>query len=72
MAYHRVETDDIPAGSVAVPAKVNDNGTTYHTGMVAGSVRVRATSSGRMLDGSCCYSHTRWLQLDENGDYVID
>jgi hypothetical protein len=49
--YHRVDTDDVPPGSVSVPVKLNDNGNKYDTIMVAGSVGIKATSSRGMLTG---------------------
>lgn len=48
--YHRVETQDIPTGSTSVPVKLDDNGKMYDTVMVAGSVGIKATSSGDTLD----------------------
>ncbi|KAF1943610.1 hypothetical protein EJ02DRAFT_432988 [Clathrospora elynae] len=46
IAYHQVATEEIPNGFASVPVKVNDNGTTYHTKMIAGAIGIQATSSG--------------------------
>jgi hypothetical protein len=48
--YHRVKTNEIPAGFAGVPVEVNDNGTLYETRMVAGSVGISVSSSGQRLD----------------------
>ncbi len=50
--YHKVDLDNIPSGCTSVPVKVDDNGTLYETCMVAGSVGIRATSSGGLLGES--------------------
>jgi hypothetical protein len=50
--YHRVDTGDIPPGSASVPVKLDDNGKEYDTIMVAGSVGIKATSSGELLTPS--------------------
>ncbi|KAH9905129.1 hypothetical protein F4778DRAFT_695221 [Xylariomycetidae sp. FL2044] len=50
--FHRVDTTDIPAGFASVPVKVDDNGVVYKTKMVAGSMGIRAWSSGELLDES--------------------
>lgn len=52
VVFHRVDTDDIPAGYVSVPVKVNDNGHEFKTKMLAGSVGIAAKSSGQKLDTS--------------------
>ena len=52
VSYHQVEIEQIPSGCTSVPVTVDDNGTIYKTVMVAGSVGVRVTSSGEMLDES--------------------
>lgn len=49
-SYHSINIDQIPSGTVSVPVKFDDNGTVYHTRMVAGSVGMRWTKSGRALD----------------------
>ena len=48
--YHRIEMSNIPSGYASVPIIVDDNGKTHYTRMVAGSVGIRVTSSGRILD----------------------
>lgn len=52
VAFHRVETDDIPAGYASVPVKLNDNGKEYDTMMLAGMVGIQASSSGQLLEGA--------------------
>ena len=47
--YHRIESDEIPPGYVCVPVKVDDNGVMHETMMVAGSIGVKLTSSGKPL-----------------------
>lgn len=44
--YHRVNTDDVPPGWAAVPVQVDDNGNEFKARMMAGSVGIRASSSG--------------------------
>jgi hypothetical protein len=48
--YHCIDADTIPDGSAAVPVTVDDNGHVYKARMVAGSVGIRVTSSGDVLD----------------------
>lgn len=55
--FHRINTNDIPSGFASVPVTVDDNGTIHETIMVAGSVGIQATSSGKMLDTG--YLHQR-------------
>lgn len=64
ISYHQVEISLIPSGCTSVPVTINDNGTIYKTMMVAGSVGVRVTSSGKMLDESK-RSHTGGFRYDE-------
>lgn len=55
--YHRVDMDKIPGGFASVPVTVDDNGRLYDTVMVAGSVGIQSTSSGRMLDEQTHHHH---------------
>ncbi|KAL9610824.1 MAG: hypothetical protein Q9167_004493 [Letrouitia subvulpina] len=48
--YHKVEIQDVPVGYTSVPVTIDDNGTVYKTKMVAGSLGIKAWSSGGMLD----------------------
>ena len=50
--FHKVDTDEIPEGFVSVPVTVDDNGILYKTRMAAGSVGIKVSSSGQMLDMS--------------------
>ncbi|BCR84702.1 DUF4419 domain-containing protein [Aspergillus chevalieri] len=52
VAFHRVETEDIPAGYASVPVKLNDNGMEYDTMMLAGMIGIQASSSGQLLEGA--------------------
>ncbi|KAL0577013.1 hypothetical protein V5O48_004987 [Marasmius crinis-equi] len=49
--YHRVDTDDIPAGFASVPVKVDDNGDVFETNMVAGLMGIEASSTEEVLEG---------------------
>jgi hypothetical protein len=49
--FHRVKTCDIPSGFVSVPVEIDDMGVLYHAILVAGSVGLRVSSSGQMLEG---------------------
>ena len=72
VSYHQVEIEQIPSGCTSVPVTVDDNGRIYKTFMVAGSVGVRVTSSGKMLDESDVpqksrsggYEIRRWVPVD--------
>lgn len=63
--YHRVDTEDIPAGFASVPVMVNDNGVVYETKMVAGSLGIEVSRSGGMLDPG--YGHA-----DEQSFEIVD
>jgi len=43
--YHRVDTNDVPAGYSSVPVKIDDNGDVFMSTMIAGSVGMRGSSS---------------------------
>ncbi|KAL6715521.1 hypothetical protein ACLMJK_006482 [Lecanora helva] len=45
--YHWVEMDSVPPGYGSVPVNVDDNGHEFEATMVAGSVAVKGTSSGK-------------------------
>lgn len=45
VVYPTVDVDAVPAGHASVPVSVDDNGDTYETTMVAGSVGIIATAS---------------------------
>jgi hypothetical protein len=46
IVYHRVDTNDIPAGFASVPVKVDDNGNVHNTKMAAGSLGMVFSQSG--------------------------
>lgn len=48
-AYNRVDLDEIPSGYASVPVHVDDDGNEFDTTMIAGSLGIRGTSSGRLL-----------------------
>lgn len=52
-----VDTSKIPCGFVSVPVKLDDNGKTYKTRMVAGMVGISVFSSGEFLDESERHTH---------------
>jgi hypothetical protein len=60
VAYHRVDTADIPNAYVSVPVLVEDNGKAVRTKMVAGLVGMRASSSEEKLDVAS--GHKRWVR----------
>ena len=41
MAYHVIESEDIPPGYTSVPVKVDDNGNVFMATRMAGSVGMR-------------------------------
>ena len=45
VAYHRINSQDVPPGFVSVPLLVDDNGTEYNTKLIAGSVGYAVSSS---------------------------
>jgi hypothetical protein len=49
--FHCVSTKDVPPGFASVPVEIDDNGIRIHTRMVAGSVGLRVSSSGELLEG---------------------
>ncbi|KAI6082293.1 hypothetical protein F4821DRAFT_247536 [Hypoxylon rubiginosum] len=57
--FPRVDTNSIPDGFVSVPVTVDDHGDIYKTRMVAGSVGIKATSSGDILDDSHTHNRSR-------------
>lgn len=68
--YHKVNLENIPSGCTSVPVKVDDNGALHETRMVAGSVGIRATSSGGPLDESREHGDLGTFVLDrETGEY---
>ena len=49
--FHRVDTYHLPPGFASVPVDIDDMGVLYHAVLVAGSVGLRVSSSGQMLEG---------------------
>ena len=50
--YHYIETDDVPMGFSVVPVKIEDNNAGYNctANMIAGSVGIKCSSSGDLLE----------------------
>ncbi len=44
--YHQVESEEVPLGYTSVPVRIDDQGDEFGAMMVAGSVGIKATSSG--------------------------
>ena len=68
--YHRVAMKDIPSGHSSVPVKVDDNGVLYETIMVAGSMGIRARSTGVALDENDTRANSRRSHLDSSGNMI--
>ncbi|KAI9714266.1 MAG: hypothetical protein M1820_000225 [Bogoriella megaspora] len=68
--FHLVDTESIPHGYVSVPVTVDDNGVIYKTRMVAGSVGIKAWSSGQYLDDIRAQSHRDTGSLGPNGERI--
>ena len=49
--YHRIETTSVPSGYTTVPVKINDNGFKFMSRMIAGSVGMKYTRSGKQGAG---------------------
>ena len=47
VTYHRVNTNNVPAGYTSVPVKIDDNGHVFMATMIAGSVGMRGSSRGQ-------------------------
>jgi len=62
--YHRVDTNDVPPGFASVPVKLDDNGDEYDAVMVAGSVGIKATSSGELLTPATFDNPSITIELD--------
>ncbi|KAL8945769.1 MAG: hypothetical protein Q9222_007738 [Ikaeria aurantiellina] len=45
MAYHRIESGDVPPGYTSVPVKVDDNGCEFMATMIAGSVGMKCVKT---------------------------
>ena len=50
--FHTIDVDKVPAGYASVPVKVDDNGYVFDATMIAGSVGLKATSSGKELENA--------------------
>lgn len=62
VAYHLIESDDIPAGFTSVPVKVDDNGYVFMAKMVAGSIGTRYIGDDTMQPESGW-----WMFEDDRG-----
>lgn len=49
MTFHRISQDDVPPGFCSVPVHIDDNGIKIEAEMLAGSVGMDATSSGKQM-----------------------
>jgi hypothetical protein len=58
--YHRVNTDDIPSGTVSVLVEVDENGVIYHNRVVAGSAGIQ----GESRPSDCLQPVVRWCVVD--------
>jgi hypothetical protein len=54
---HQIDSRNIPSGYASVPVTVNDMGNIYNTRMLAGSVGIKLSSSGELLDISSSNIH---------------
>ena len=70
--FHTVDSEDIPNGYSSVPVTVDDNGTIYHTRMVAGSVGMQAWSSRQPIDISCGHNNGRSYNIGPDGEPILD
>ena len=77
MSYDRVDSNKVPAGHSSVPVKLIDNGVEYEAMMVAGSVGLCCTSSGREVDGDpkgldTISMETGWWIFEKKSKTVMD
>ena len=77
VAYHRIESDEVPSGYSSVPVTVDDNGDSFDAMMVAGSVGINCTSSGdELADGivglDTMSAETGWWMFERKSQTLLD
>ena len=77
VAYHRVDSEEVPAGYSSVPVTVDDNGDLFDAMMVAGSVGINCTSGGdELADGivglDTISAETGWWMFERKSQAVLD
>ena len=77
VAYHRVDSDEVPQGYSSVPVTVADNGDLFDAMMVAGSVGINCTSSGDELADDIVgldtiSAETGWWMFERKSQAVLD
>ena len=77
VAYHRVDSNEIPPGYSSAPVTVVDNGVSFDAMMVAGSVGINCTSSGDELAGGrvgldTMSAETGWWMFERKSQTVLD
>ena len=77
VAYHRIESDEVPPGYSSVPVTVDDNGDLFDAMMVAGSVGISYASSGdELADGivglDTISAETGWWMFERKSQAVLD
>ena len=77
VAYHRVDSEEVPPGYSSVPVTVDDNGDVFDAMMVAGSVGINCTSGGdELADGivglDTINAETGWWMFERKSQAVLD
>ncbi len=77
VAYHRVNSQEVPPGYSSVPVTVDDNGEFFDAMMVAGSVGISCTSGGdELADGivglDTVNAETGWWMFERKSQAVLD
>ena len=77
VAYHRVDSKDVPSGYSSVPVTVDDNGDLFDAMMVAGSVGINCTSGGDELANDIVgldtvSPETGWWMFERKSEAVLD
>lgn len=77
VAYHWVDSTEVPSGYSSVPVTVDDNGDLFDAMMVAGSVGINCTSDGdELADGivglNTISAETGWWMFERKSQAVLD
>ena len=77
VAYHRVDSENVPSGYSSVPVTVDDNGDLFDAMMVAGSVGINCTSGGDELANGVVgldtiSAETGWWMFERKSKAVLD